>query len=335
MASLPWVVDTHCDVLYAMSRQGRHLKDVDRGGHVDLARLQKSGMRLEFFSGFLEPEYKPERALARQLDIVDRFWLEAGLDKEHFRVVRCRQDVEALDTDPRIGALLSLEGAEAVTDLAVLRTLYRLGVRCIALTWNERNHLADGVGVGEGGGGLTPLGIDVVAESERLGILLDVSHLHPRGFWHLAEVSRLPFIASHSDAKAVRDHRRNLDDEQIRALAARGGVMGLNFAPDFLTEGPASIDDVLRHADHVLELVGDGTLGIGSDFDGIGSVPEGLEDVTHLPDLAEAMLRHGYPEASVRKIMGENYRRVLVAVLADGPAEPQTTPAPAGTTRRG
>ena len=333
MASFKWIVDTHCDVLYAMDRQGRHLTDENRGGHADLARLKRSGMRLEFFSGFLEPEYKPERALVRQLEIIDRFWQEVGLRSEFFRVVRCREDVEALETDPRIGALLSLEGAEAVRDLPVLRNLFRLGVRAIGLTWNERNHLADGVGVGAGGGGLTPLGVEVAAECERLGILLDVSHLNPRGFWHLAEVTRKPFIASHSDAKAVHDHRRNLDDEQIRALAERRGVMGLNFAPGFLTDGEASIDDVLRHADHVLSLVGDDVLGIGSDFDGIESVPRGLEDVTRLPDLAEAMLRHGYGENTVRKIMGENNRRVLLEVLGTGLAEPPVGLVVAGAAR--
>lgn len=318
MASLPWTVDTHCDVLYAMARQGRHLAEDSQVGHVDLGRLLKSGMRLEFFSGFLEPEYKPERALARQLDIIDRFWREVGADTTHFRVVRTREDVLALDTDPRIGALLSLEGAEAVLDTAVLRILFRLGVRCIGLTWNERNHLADGVGVGEGGGGLTPLGVEVAQACQELGILLDVSHLHPRSFWHLLDVTKGPLIASHSDAKAVHDHRRNLDDAQIRALAERGGVIGLNFAPGFLTDGPASIDDVLRHADHILEVAGDTTLGIGSDFDGIEHVPAGLEDVTRLPALAEAMLRHGYPETTVRRIMGENDRRVLLETLPAG-----------------
>jgi membrane dipeptidase len=313
------VVDTHCDVLYAMDRQGRHLADDAAVGHVDRGRLMKSGMRLEFFSAFLEPEHKPERSLRRQLAIIDRFWQEVGEDRAHFRVVLNRQDVTALEEDPRIGALLSLEGAEAVADLTTLRMLFRLGVRCIALTWNERNHLADGVGVAEGGG-LTDLGLEVVAEMRRLGILLDVSHLHPRGFWHVMERSEGPFIASHSNAKAVMDHRRNLDDAQIRALAARGGVMGLNFYPGFVHSGPTGVEHVLRHADHVLSLVGDAHLGIGSDFDGIEETPEGLEDVTRLPDLAEAMLRRGYPEATVRRIMGENMRRVLLETLPEGEA---------------
>jgi membrane dipeptidase len=314
------VVDAHVDVLWAMEKEGRTLGERSARGHTDLPRLQEAGMRLVFFSAFLPPEYKPERALAQQLRIVDRFWQEAAAHAGHMRVVRTRQDLAALDEDPRLGALLSLEGAEAVLDPAILRVFFQLGVRCIALTWNERNHLADGVGVGEGGGGLTPMGLAVLQEMERLGVLLDVSHLHPRGFWHVVEASRRPFIASHSDCRRVHDHPRNLDDDQIRALARAQGVMGLNFFPGFLTDGPATVQDVLRHADHVLELVGDDHLGLGSDFDGIESTPAGLEDVTRLPDLAEAMLAHGYPESTVRKILGENLRRVLQNVLPDGDA---------------
>jgi len=311
-----WVVDTHNDVLGAIDKQARTFADRSEVGHTDRERLIESGMRLEFFSCYLPSEFKPERALAAQLAIVDRFWREVGSDTEHFRPVLAHADVVALDSDPRIGALISLEGAEAVTDLAVLRMFHRLGVRCIALTWNERNHLADGVGVEAGGGGLTPLGLEVVAEMERLGILFDVSHIHPRGFWHYVEHSHGPFIASHSNAKAVWDHRRNLDDAQIRAIAARGGCIGLNFAPAFVRDG-ATLDHVLDHADHMIALVGDDHVGIGSDFDGIPSTPAGLEDVTRLPAFAEAMRRRGYPETTVRKIMGENFRRVLLATLKD------------------
>jgi membrane dipeptidase len=310
------VVDTHCDVLHALDTQNRHLAEDATVGHVDRGRLIRSGMRLEFFSCWLEPEYKPERALRRQLEIIDRFWREVAADTDHFRVVTTVDDVRALDQDPRIGALISLEGAEAVANVAVLRMLHRLGVRCIALTWNERNHLADGVGVAEGGG-LTDEGLEVVREMRRLGILLDVSHLHPRGFWHVMEHTEGPFIASHSNAKAVHDHRRNLDDDQIRALAARGGVMGLNFYPGFV-HPEADIDRVIAHADHVLSLVGDAHLGIGADYDGMDSTPKGLEDVSRLPDFAEAMLRHGYTDQTVRKIMGENMRRVLLGTLRPG-----------------
>ncbi|MCL6595455.1 MAG: dipeptidase [Firmicutes bacterium] len=317
---MDWIVDTHCDVLNAIEEQGRDFARRGEVGHADLPRLVESGMRLEFFSCYLPSEYKPERALSQQLAILDRFWRVVGDDRAHFRPVRTRADVLALDTDPRIGALPSLEGAEAVVSLPVLRTFFRLGVRCIALTWNERNHLADGVGVEAGGGGLTPLGVEVVREMERLGILFDVSHLHPRGFWHYLEVSSRPFIASHSNAKALCGHRRNLDDDQIRAIAARGGSIGLNFAPAFVRDGggpEVTLEHVIDHAEHILSLVGDAHVHIGSDFDGIDSTPVGLEDVTRLGALAEGMRRRGWGEGTVRRIMGENMRRILLEVLPE------------------
>ena len=313
---MQWIVDTHNDVLNAIENQGRDFRTRSSVGHTDLPRLIESGMRLQFFSCFLPSAYKPERALSQQLEIIDRYWRVVGDDREHFRTVLARQDVLALDEDPRIGGLISLEGAEAVASVPVLRMLHRLGVRCIALTWNERNHLADGVGMEAGGGGLSPLGLEVVAEMQRLGILFDVSHIHPRGFWHYVENSEGPFIASHSNAKAVHEHRRNLDDDQIRAIAARDGSIGLNFAPAFVHED-ATLDDVIAHADHMLSLVGDRHVHLGADLDGIDSTPTGLEDVTRLGALADGMLRRGYSEESVRKIMGENMKRVLLAVLPD------------------
>ncbi len=313
--TLPWVVDTHNDVLYALPREGRDFRARGDVGHSDLPRLIECNMRLEFFSCYLPAEHKPDRALAEQLAIIDRFWQAVGSDEEHFRTVLTRDDVLALDHDPRIGALIALEGAEAVVSLPVLRMFHRLGVRCIALAHNERNHLADGVGMEAGGGGLSPLGLEVVAEMQRLGILFDVSHLHARGFWHYVENSEGPFIATHSDCKAVHDHRRNLDDEQIRAIAARDGSIGLNFYPGFLTGAAATIDDVLRHAEHILSLVGDRHIHIGADYDGMDETPVGLEDITRLSALAEAMRKRGYGEESVRRIMGENMRRVLADVL--------------------
>jgi membrane dipeptidase len=314
--ALRWIVDTHNDVLNAIEGQGREFAVRSEVGHSDLPRFLESGMRLEFFSCFLPPEYKPERALAQQLAIVDRFWRVVGDDREHFRPVLSRADVLALDRDPRIGALISLEGAEAIVSLAALRMFFRLGVRCIALTWNERNHLADGVGVEDGGGGLTELGLAVVAEMQRLGILFDVSHLHRRGFWHYVEHSEGPFIASHSNASAVFEHRRNLDDEQIRAIAARGGSIGLNFHPGFVRDG-ATVEDVVDHAVHIFDLVGDEHVHIGSDYDGIEQTPTGLEDVTRLGALADALVRRGYGEDTVRRVMGENMRRILLAVLPE------------------
>lgn len=314
-AALRWVVDTHNDVLYAIERQNRDFRTRSAVAHTDLPRLIGSGMRLEFFSFYLPAEDKPDRALPRQLEIVDRFWKVVGGDTERFRPVLTRDDVLALDEDPRLGALVSLEGAAAVASPGVLRMFHRLGVRCIALAHNERNHLADGVGMGQGGRGLSPLGLEVVQEMQRLGILFDVSHLRPQGLWHYLEHSEGPFIASHSNARAVFEHARGLDDDQIRSIGARDGSIGLNFHPGFLRDVLTSVDDALAHADHILGLVGDRHAPIGADDDGIEETPAGLEDVTRLATLAEAMRRHGYSEETVRRIWART-----CGVAGGGPA---------------
>jgi membrane dipeptidase len=183
----------------------------------------------------------------------------------------------------------------------------------IGLTWNERNMIADGVGEERTGGGLTNFGVEVVKEMNNCGIIVDVSHLSEKGFWDVLEVSRHPIIASHSNSKTICDHKRNLTDEQIRALAKNGGVMGMNYAPNFVTEDGADADiaAVLRHVEHICALVGDDHVGLGSDYDGIGATPRGLEDVTCAPAVTEALLRAGYSEETVGKILGQNFLRII------------------------
>lgn len=306
------VLDAHADTVLELER-GRSLTERGTTGHIDLPRLAEGGVRFQVFALFTEPQYKPERALARVLHLWDTLRAALAAAPDRVRLCTCPEDLEPL-ADGRLGAILSVEGGEAIgTDLALLRVLWQLGVRAMGLTWNERNAMADGAGESRAGGGLTAFGRDAVAEMNRLGMVVDVSHLCARSFWDVLEVSRRPVIASHSNARALCDHVRNLDDDQIRALAQAGGVMGMNFFPSFLDAQPerADIARVCDHIDHICGLVGPAHVGLGSDFDGIERTPRGLEDTAHLPALTGALLARGYSPEDLRGILGGNFLRVF------------------------
>ncbi len=314
------VVDMHADTLLDVLKGKRRLADQGKGGHVDLSRLRRGGVRVQFFACFIEPEYKPERALKQALRLLDAFYREEEANRSELQLATSVEEIQGIAAAGKIAAILSIEGGEALErDLGVLRIFYRLGVRSLCLTWNERNYLADGVAEGRAGGGLTRFGVEVVRELNRLGMLVDVSHLGERGFWDVLEVSTSPVIASHSNARALCDHPRNLTDQQIRALAAHGGVVGINFAPHFLAEdGNACLDAVVAHIEYLLELVGPDHVGLGSDFDGIEKTPRGLEDVRFLPELTEALLARGIDAETVQKVLGRNILRVMDQVFRPG-----------------
>lgn len=301
------VVDTHADSLLDVVKHRRHLGERSTIGQLDFPRMREAGHTLQCLSLWVEPEYKPERALTRLLEFVDRFWQELALNPDVVAVTDADTLKEALNGE-RLGVIMAVEGADAVgTDLGLIRILHRLGVRLMSLTWNERNALADGAGEDPGGGGLSRAGRQAISEMNRVGIVPDVSHLAHAAFWDVLETSACPPIASHSNCRALADHRRNLTDGQIRRLAQAGGVQGITFVREFLG-GAADLDRVVDHMLHALALVGDDRhLGLGSDFDGVEDPVPGLEDVTALPRLAERMSARGLPDPTIRRIMGQNY----------------------------
>jgi membrane dipeptidase len=306
------VVDTHADSLGAVLAGRRHLSERGEDGQLDFVRMREGGVTLQFFSCWVEPEYKPERALARQLEYFDAFWQELARDPAVIQVTDGASLDHLLAQPGQIGAILSIEGAEAVGESpSLVRLMHRLGVRLMSLTWNQRNQLADGAGEEPGGGGLSRAGRRIVQEMNHVGIIVDVSHIAEAGFWDVLEVSSTPPIASHSNCKAVHDHRRNLSDAQIRAVAERGGVQGLTFVRNFLGGGE-DLPQVVRHALHHLDVVGDDRhLGLGSDFDGVEVPVTGLEDAARLPRLADALSEAGLSDDSVRRVLGGNYIRFL------------------------
>lgn len=302
------VVDTHADSLGDVLRGRRHLHERSQIGQLDFPRMVEGGHTIQFFSCWVEPEYKPERAQSRLLSYIDRFWSEIGAHPEAITPILNVSDLESVLSEGKLGGVISIEGSEGVgTDPAMVRILHRLGVRLMSLTWNERNALADGAGEDPGGGGISRAGREIVKEMNAVGIVPDVSHLTEAAFWDMLEVSDKPVIASHSNCRELAPHRRNLSDAQIRALAEQGGVQGITFVRAFL-DGGQDIERVVDHMAHALDVVGDDLhLGIGSDFDGVDNPVGGLEDVTCLPALADAMSQRGFSDDTVARIFGQNY----------------------------
>lgn len=314
------IVDAHVDTILEVAAGKRRLGERSNHGHVDLPRLEEAGVGVQVFAHFIEPEYKPHAALARFMELYDVFLGEVAACGDRIRLVTSADELDAALAAGKVAAVVGIEGGEVLQGrVGVLRLLHRLGVRLIGLTWNQRNELADGVGDARSGGGLSELGARVVREMNRLGMVVDVSHLSEAGFYDVLEVSDQPVVASHSNARALCGHRRNLTDDQIRALAQKGGVMGINFYARFLRdEGPATVEDVVGHIEHVAGLVGPEHVGLGSDYDGIEEPPVGLEDVSKLPTLVEALLRRNWREIDLRLVLGGNFLRVFRQVWQAG-----------------
>ncbi len=310
------VVDTHADTLLRYMDGKRNLGDRRGDGHIDLPRLVEGGVDAQFFACYIEAEYKPDRGLKRALQMIDLFYQQ--LESNAGRMAHCTtsSQIEEAVKSGKVAAILAIEGGEAIgDDLAALRALQRLGVRSIGLVWNQRNLIADGIGEQRTKGGLTNFGVQVVKEMNRLGIIVDVSHLTDEGFWDVIETSTVPIMATHSNSRAVCYHPRNLADDQIKALAKNGGVMGMNFAPYFVHKEKATVDGILDHIDHIVDLVGPDHVGLGSDFDGIRATPEGLDDVTQTWHITDGLFQRGYSEEDVEKILGKNHLRVIREVM--------------------
>lgn len=311
------VIDGHCDSIGQQLDGNRWLGDRSDEGHLDLPRLREGGVDVQFFACYVPVPYQRHGATRHALARLDQLHLLAEKMPEQFTIARTAAEIGQAKASGRVAAIAGLEGAEALdADIGVLRQFYRLGVRNLGLAWNHRNAACDGVAESRSGGGLTEFGVQVVEECNRLGIMLDVSHLAPAGVADVLAISQQPIIASHSNAKALCDHPRNLTDQQMEAIAAQGGVVGATFVNTFLNaEDPenVSVADVVTHIEYMLERVGEAHVAVGSDFDGC-TPPSDLNDATHYPRLTEALLARGHSEQVVRKILGENLLRVFESV---------------------
>jgi membrane dipeptidase len=312
--------------------------------------LKEGGVGAQFFAVYVSSKYvNGNHSARRTLEMIDTVRHDIiGRYPNDFVFATTADDIERIHKQGKIAALMGIEGGHAIEDsLRLLRDYYALGIRYMTLTHTNTNNWADSSGDIDKPGvehhnGLTDFGKQVVREMNRLGMMVDISHVADKTFWGALEVSSAPIFASHSSCRALSNVPRNMTDEMIVALAKKGGVVQVNFFCEFLSQKsadagklftmsetdpaamakyqknvpPATLADVVAHIDHIVKIAGINAVGIGSDFDGIPCAPQGLEDVAKFPNLTRALLEKGYTAGDIRKIYGGNTLRVMRAVEA-------------------
>ena len=316
-----FICDCHCDTLTELYKKGTSLYDNDQ--HFDIKRQIELGGGLQFCAIFVPThEFRYYGGLRYTLCLLDKYKQELkALQEKGIDVLPVLTKADAADVlNHKAATLLAIEEGGAIDgSLEALRMLYELGVRAMTLTWSNRNDIADGVNEECSGGGLTTFGRQVVAEMNRLGMLVDVSHIATAGFWDVIETSTKPIIATHSNAKTLCSHPRNLNDDQIKAINANDGLIGITFAGQFLEEdyNNACIDSVYRHIDYMLNLLGnDDHVGFGSDFDGISHPPYNIHGVQDYKPLIEYLQSKNYSDSTIEKITHKNVLNLLSKVLS-------------------
>lgn len=355
------VLDTHDD-----TTQRFFAKDFDLGkrnaeGSIDIPRMKEGGMNAIFFSIWIDGRIMGPPAVEKALDQMDL--VRENVAKYSNDIVMCRtaEDVRRAHSQGKIAALMGVEGGHMIgNDIHVLRIFADLGVRYMTLTHFYNDEWADSSTDKPAHNGLTDFGKQIVEEMNRQGIMVDISHVSDKTFYDALAISKAPLIASHSSCRALCDHVRDMTDDMIRALAAKGGVIQINYEKSFIDQAYKNASDkmsggvvaqmdefkkkcgddeacmqkmvadmgkqatengtlphvswerIVDHIDHAVKLVGADHVGLGSDFDG-ASMPEGMEDASHLPRITEALMRKGYSDSDIRKILGENTLRVMEA----------------------
>lgn len=314
-----FICDCHCDTLTELYNKNASLYENEQ--HFDIKRQIALGGGLQFCAIYVPTEvFRYQGSLRYTLCLLDKYNQEIKkLHENGIDVLQVRTAEDAGNVlKHKAATLLAIEEGGAIDgSLEALRCLYELGVRAMTLTWSNRNDIADGINEEATGSGLTLFGKQVVAEMNRLGMLVDVSHISTAGFWSVIETSTKPIIATHSNAKSLCSHPRNLNDEQIKALAQNGGLAGITFAGQFLEEDwrNACIESVYKHIDYMLNLIGnDDHIGFGSDFDGISHPPYNIQGVQDYKPLTEYLSKY-YSDETINKITHQNVINLLQKVL--------------------
>ena len=361
------VVDTHSDSLAWPTRHGIDIGQPQDETHMDLPRMKEGNQNVQFFACFAAPSWiEKKRVVQVTLDYMDSFHTLMRSYPEQIEQATTADDVRRITDAGKLVGILCVEGGHSIDDdLGILRMYHHLGTRYMTLTWNNTNNWADGVLGEPRHGGLNHFGKEVVREMNRLGMLVDISHVAPATFWDAIATTTKPVIASHSSAKAICAAPRNLDDDQIKAVANNGGVIGVNYEITFVGESyrvaKNAVDDekaeeikraekdhpagshglsnslrdiderydekvaelskphyteIVDHIDHMVSVAGIEHVGLGSDFDG-ATMPEGMEDCTKVPLITDALVSRGYSEGDIRKVLGENFMRVMGEVLTN------------------
>lgn len=317
------IFDAHCDVLwklwesYLSGNSKYSFYEEESGLQANYPYMEKGDVLLQTFAIYLPEKVKGSTRFSTALTMVDLFYEKVVGNQDKIIPILNREDLIKLQDSGKRGALLSLEGADALEgSLEYLRILYRLGLRSIGLTWNYRNEAADGCGE-RNPAGLSRFGRELISEANRLGVLLDVSHLGEAGFWEVAQLSTQPIIASHGNCRAICNHPRNLTDEQIRMLIKKGGVIGLTFVPQFVAKTEkVTLDDLLMHIYHLISLGAEDHMAFGSDFDGIEQTIIGLENQGDYAHLRQVLLRH-FSQKQVEKWFWGNWNRAFLEILPE------------------
>ena len=327
------VIDFHCDTLSELRHGVYRGERIDFGRnqlHIDLQKLKKGDYLLQCFALFINlgDPYNPLVTALEQVDLFQEFLQQ--YDAEMMQI-KSWTDLERCRTSGKIGAMLTIEeGGCCLGNLSVLRVLYSLGVRIMTLTWNYENELAYPNSVPGNAAkvfpcaantenGLKEKGFEFIQEMEKLGILIDVSHLSDAGFWDVYHNTKKPFIASHSNARALCGHCRNLTDEMIHAIADRGGLTGLNYCASFLEESESphsTVKFMAQHAAYLRNVGGIECIGLGSDFDGIEGNLE-MYDASCLPMLEAELKRQKFTDDEIEKIFFGNALRILKESLPE------------------
>lgn len=353
------VIDTHNDVTTPMTNDDYDLSGTPPAPYrTTIERMKKGGLTGEFFSLYIKPWYVEHGGAARRtLDMIDSVYRAVERHPDDLMIGTSVADIRRAKRLGKIAALMGIEGGHAIEDsLPALREFYRLGVRYMTLTWNNTNNWAD-AGRGEKKhNGLSEFGKEVVREMNRLGMLIDVSHVSDKTMSDALDISKAPIIASHSSARALSDVSRNIPDDLLQRIAKNGGVVHVNFYTPFVdtkTVSPQSaerdarlkaqqdainekykddperraeesdkleaahplppfpLSKLIDHIDHIVKVAGIDHVGIGADFDGANDMPEGAQDVSMLPNITYELLKRGYSERDIRKVLGENFLRAF------------------------
>src|SRR5690242_14906971 len=360
------IIDTHADTTQRLLDENFDMANPPAGdkGNLDFAKAKAGNLGAEFFSIWVEPTQFKGQYAHRTLDLIDAVYQQAAKHPDKMVMVFTATGLEFAHREHKLAALMGIEGGHSIeNDLGLLRDYYHLGVRYMTLTWSNSNEWADSSGdlddpKVEHHNGLTEFGKDVVYEMNRLGMMVDVSHVSDKTFYDTLLASRAPVIASHSSCRALTNHPRNMTDDMLRALARGGGVIMINYYSAFVDENwrksydaqakdrKAAIDavaeqyknadpvtryretdkvakqwaakiprppftDILDHIDHAVKVAGIDHVGLGSDFDGTPSMPEGMDSAADLPKITDGLLKRGYTAPQIRKILGGNFMRVF------------------------
>lgn len=310
------IIDLHCDTISRLLETGQQATLRHNAFSVDMYKLQAGHSIAQFFALYVDREHCAD-PFEHCLLMLDRFYRELAQNTDALQFAGSSQDLYDAIRQKKIAAFLTIEeGGVLKGKIEYLRIMYRLGVRLMTLTWNYPNELGfPNCQAAYRGQGLTEFGQEAVHEMNRLGMMIDVSHLSDQGFYDVARLSAKPFAASHSNARGMTNHPRNLTDDMIKILADKGGIMGLNFANLFLGPSPISrIEDMVRHLNHMRKVGGADVLAMGTDFDGIEPKLE-IATMAEIGKLADALHKARWPHADIEKLFYKNALRFIEDVL--------------------